>query len=462
MTPEELEAAIRAGRSFAGVRLTRSNLSGRAMHGAKLAGAKINRTILRGADLSGADLTGADISVCLLNGANLSGASLKDATFLMTDMPGVNLRGANLAGAKLSQIDMAGADLSGADLAGATLVGADLSNAKLTGANLTGARLDLARLHGADLSGATIERASFCKADLTHASLRDTAIHESAFIGATLSGADLSTAALDKVVLVKADLRSATVMITGMPALNMGSIIAKTEGDEPGTAHPTIMGVGTFVMGNPVVMVAELPGINLTCPATGNNMNVTSGLQAVPPGPLGLRSGSAELLMDALAQVEALIDDYGAAARELIDTRMLLLDDLSEEVTDVLSLIGGDPILRGGLPDVTQLLEGLRARAEIKRRYLASLLNTLSSAEVVVYFLDPPEEPTWRRDAPSGMGESPLFPAGMSPEAMLGVIDPARREADVMGHLKRLYAEWRSAIKRDPRLPTFFLWLEKA
>jgi carboxyl-terminal processing protease len=73
-----------------------------------------------------------------------------------------------------------------------------------------------------------------------------------------------------------------TVMITGMPALNMASIIAKTEGDEPGVEHPTIMGVGTWVMGNPIVMVAELPGINLTCPATGNNMNVTTGLQSVP------------------------------------------------------------------------------------------------------------------------------------------------------------------------------------
>lgn len=65
-----------------------------------------------------------------------------------------------------------------------------------------------------------------------------------------------------------------TIVRTSMvPALNMGSIIPLTTGDQAGVAHPTIMGPGTFTMGNPKVFVEKLPAINLTCPSTGNGMN---------------------------------------------------------------------------------------------------------------------------------------------------------------------------------------------
>src|SRR5262249_54429890 len=56
------------------------------------------------------------------------------------------------------------------------------------------------------------------------------------------------------------------VLVAMIPALNPGSVIPMTTGDEPGVAHWTVMGPGTFVAGNPVVFVGGLPGINLTCP----------------------------------------------------------------------------------------------------------------------------------------------------------------------------------------------------
>src|SRR4029077_2329662 len=45
---------------------------------------------------------------------------------------------------------------------------------------------------------------------------------------------------------------------------------------------PTVMGTGTFTMGNPVVNIEGLPGINLLCPTAGNNMNDALGAVLVP------------------------------------------------------------------------------------------------------------------------------------------------------------------------------------
>jgi carboxyl-terminal processing protease len=73
-----------------------------------------------------------------------------------------------------------------------------------------------------------------------------------------------------------------TVTVTGMNALNQGSLIPMTSGDEPGVAHPTIKGTGAFTMGNPIVFIEGLPGINLLCPTTGNNMNDGLGAVLVP------------------------------------------------------------------------------------------------------------------------------------------------------------------------------------
>ena len=64
-----------------------------------------------------------------------------------------------------------------------------------------------------------------------------------------------------------------TVYMSMVNALNVGSQLVMTSGDEAGVAHPTIKGPGRFTLGNPVVFVEMLPAVNLTCPTSGNNMN---------------------------------------------------------------------------------------------------------------------------------------------------------------------------------------------
>jgi carboxyl-terminal processing protease len=75
---------------------------------------------------------------------------------------------------------------------------------------------------------------------------------------------------------------SPIVKVSMMPALNMGSMIPMTMGDEAGTAHPTVKGPGRYTMGNPIVFVDGQPAINLTCPTTGNNSNNPLGAVLVP------------------------------------------------------------------------------------------------------------------------------------------------------------------------------------
>lgn len=75
---------------------------------------------------------------------------------------------------------------------------------------------------------------------------------------------------------------SPTVLVCGIPALNLGSQITMTTGDEPGVLHPTIKGVGTFTAGSPNVFVDMLPAVNLTSPTTGNAMNAPVGAHLVP------------------------------------------------------------------------------------------------------------------------------------------------------------------------------------
>jgi carboxyl-terminal processing protease len=71
------------------------------------------------------------------------------------------------------------------------------------------------------------------------------------------------------------------VLISFVPALNMGSVIPMTLGDQPGVLSP-FMGPGMYTMGNPTVMVNALPAINLLCPTTGNNMINPLGAVMVP------------------------------------------------------------------------------------------------------------------------------------------------------------------------------------
>ncbi len=75
---------------------------------------------------------------------------------------------------------------------------------------------------------------------------------------------------------------SPVVKISGVNALNLGSTISMTSGDEAGSAHPTIKGMGRYTMGSPIVSIDKLPGITLTCPTTGNMNNNAAGIVAVP------------------------------------------------------------------------------------------------------------------------------------------------------------------------------------
>lgn len=75
---------------------------------------------------------------------------------------------------------------------------------------------------------------------------------------------------------------SPIVKVSGVHALNLGSKIPMTFGDNPGTAHPVFMKVGAYVQGNPIVSIDKLPAINLTCPTTGNAANNAVGAVLVP------------------------------------------------------------------------------------------------------------------------------------------------------------------------------------
>ena len=72
------------------------------------------------------------------------------------------------------------------------------------------------------------------------------------------------------------------VKVSGMNALNLGTRIPMTSGDEAGAAHPTIKGGGGYTLGNPIVSINKLPAINLTCPTNANNMNAPMGAVLVP------------------------------------------------------------------------------------------------------------------------------------------------------------------------------------
>jgi carboxyl-terminal processing protease len=64
-----------------------------------------------------------------------------------------------------------------------------------------------------------------------------------------------------------------TILLTALPALNMGSIIPMTSGMEPGVAHPLYKMAGMFVMGVPGVLLNGLPAVTLTSPTMGNAGN---------------------------------------------------------------------------------------------------------------------------------------------------------------------------------------------
>lgn len=72
------------------------------------------------------------------------------------------------------------------------------------------------------------------------------------------------------------------VKVSGVNALNIGSTITQTMGDEAGTAHPTIKGAVTFTQGDAIVSIDKLPAVRLTSMTSQNNMNATVGAVIVP------------------------------------------------------------------------------------------------------------------------------------------------------------------------------------
>src|SRR5512133_1815765 len=75
---------------------------------------------------------------------------------------------------------------------------------------------------------------------------------------------------------------SPTVKFTMMNALNLGTRISMTSGDDSGSAHPSFKQAGAYTMGNPTVFVNMMPAIHLLCPTTGNNMNNPLGAVLMP------------------------------------------------------------------------------------------------------------------------------------------------------------------------------------
>jgi carboxyl-terminal processing protease len=73
-----------------------------------------------------------------------------------------------------------------------------------------------------------------------------------------------------------------TILLQAMPALNMGSMIPLTMGDNAGVANPVFMQLGTFTMSSPKVLLQGMPAITMACTTTGNAMNNPIGGVVVP------------------------------------------------------------------------------------------------------------------------------------------------------------------------------------
>jgi carboxyl-terminal processing protease len=114
---------------------------------------------------------------------------------------------------------------------------------------------------------------------------------------------------------------------TFLPALNMGSIAPLTLGDQAGAMSP-FMGPGMCTMGNPLVFIEGLPGTNLLCPASGNNMIAPIGVVAVPSvtNVFFTRAGAAaegSVDLDAIHALSRALEDAGGAERLLGDVAVV-------------------------------------------------------------------------------------------------------------------------------------------
>jgi uncharacterized Zn-binding protein involved in type VI secretion len=73
------------------------------------------------------------------------------------------------------------------------------------------------------------------------------------------------------------------VLVSGLPAQNMGSMPAMTNGDNAGCIHPLgMMKPGGTVTGNPMIIINGLPSKHLLCPSQGNTFNNPLGATLVP------------------------------------------------------------------------------------------------------------------------------------------------------------------------------------
>ncbi len=118
------------------------------------------------------------------------------------------------------------------------------------------------------------------------------------------------------------------VFLTFVNALNMGSIIPLTLLDQAGSMSP-FMGPGMTTMGNPIVNMGGLPGKNLLCPASANNMIAPIGATVIPSvtNVFFTRAGApaeGELTREDLASLpRALRALEGAEVESLLDGRVL-------------------------------------------------------------------------------------------------------------------------------------------
>jgi carboxyl-terminal processing protease len=73
-----------------------------------------------------------------------------------------------------------------------------------------------------------------------------------------------------------------TVMVEGSYALNIGTSVPTTSGDESGSAHPVTKQESRWVTGSATVYIECFNAVTLTSPSTGNACNAASGAAVVP------------------------------------------------------------------------------------------------------------------------------------------------------------------------------------
>jgi carboxyl-terminal processing protease len=99
---------------------------------------------------------------------------------------------------------------------------------------------------------------------------------------------------------------AATILLSFLPAHSMAAKPLLTMGDNAGVAHPTFMGTGQNLMGNPRILLQGMPAETLCNPTNGNNFNDPCGAKLVP--------SITNCLMGAAPG-----DGAAALARELLD-----------------------------------------------------------------------------------------------------------------------------------------------